>query len=116
MSDNCLLSVPVQHAVDPPCLDDLGMSWHPGASGTCRYAAPHAYGGQLRPSLRDRQSRPSGLLVQETATGIRPASIHAGMPNADPSPSGGSLRSRRCLFRLISAPRILWGAEMAGWH
>ena len=75
------------------------------ALGTCLNTAPCAYGGQFRPP---------GQLVQETATGIRPASILAGMPNADPSPIGGSLRSRRSLFRLISAPRILWGAEMAG--
>jgi hypothetical protein len=38
----------------------------------------------------------------------------AGMPPADPSPDCGSLRSRRCWFRLISAPKCLWGAEMAG--
>jgi len=66
------------------------------------------------PSLRDRLRRPFGKLVQETATGNQPAGIHAGMPIADPSPCGGSLRSRCCLFRLIFAPRILWGAKMAG--
>ena len=77
---------------------------HPGYAVAC-----------FRGSVASRPaSPPYRQLMQETATGYRPASIHAGMPIADPSPSGGSLRSRRCLFRLISAPKILWGAEMAG--
>ena len=74
-------------------------------------AAPRALGV---PSLRDRLRRPSARMAQESATGKQRASIHAGTLLADPSPSGGSLRSRCCLFRLISAPKILWGAEMAG--
>jgi hypothetical protein len=44
-----------------------------------------------------------------SATGNRPASLLAGIPIADPSPVGRSLRSRRCLFRLSFAPCLMGG-------
>jgi hypothetical protein len=45
----------------------------------------------------------------QSATGNRSASILAGTPVADPSPVGGSLRSRRFLFRLSFAPCLMGG-------
>jgi hypothetical protein len=39
---------------------------------------------------------------------------HRACPSLIGSLAVGRLRSRHCLFRLISAPRKLWGAEMAG--
>ena len=49
--------------------------------------------------------------MQATPTGKQRASIHAGTPFADPSPGGGSLRSCRCLFRLIFCPQNTVGGR-----
>ena len=74
-------------------------------SGTCRTRHRVPSGVRFAPSLRDRLRRPLGTLVQETATGNQPAGIHAGMLIADPSPSGGSLRSRRCFVPAHFCPQ-----------
>ncbi len=79
------------------------------ASGTCRKRHRVPSGVRFAPSLCDRLRRPPGTLVQETATGRQPASIHAGMLPADPLPFGGSLRSRRFLFRLSFTPVFMGG-------
>ena len=70
-------------------------------------------GSASLPSLRDRLRRPPARWCW-SATGERHAGILAVMPPADPSPEGGSLRSRRDWFRLNFAPKSLWGAKLAG--
>jgi hypothetical protein len=86
-----------------------GRSWphlnasfrHPGFAVACSQASLR-FG-----PLCGRPTAPSRPLVQ-VGDGQLARQHRAGMPIADPSPDGGSLRSRRASFRLISAPRILW--------
>jgi hypothetical protein len=70
-----------------------------------------SHGLRSAPVAMRRPAAPSRSLMPEPATGKRSASIHAVTPLADPSPVSGSLRSRRCLFRLIFAPRNTVGGK-----
>src|SRR5437763_1623819 len=61
-----------------------------------------AFGHRLRPLTRGRQRA------------IGPPNILLFIPIADPSPCGGSLRSRALSVPAHFRPTSLWGAKMAG--
>ena len=54
---------------------------------------------------------PPARWCKKRRRGNRPASIHAGMPIADPSPSGRSLRSRGCFVPAHFCPQKYCGGQ-----
>ena len=82
------------------------------APAATRHRVPS--GVRFAPSLRDRLRRPLGTLVQDgDGRTSRRASLPV-MPPADPSPRGGSLRSRPLFVPAQFPPKIPWGGELDG--
>ena len=74
-----------------------------------RLSPSRAFGVRFAPVAARPATPPFRPLMPESATGERHASIHAGMPFADPSPEGGSLRSRRWFVPAHFAPCLCGG-------